>query len=116
MSGSSRQLTLKKGAPGDQMYDLLCMQLASYLKRGPPMCMMPLHVYQKSDYDDMNLAMETSYIRTMSNLPIVVKTPLIFQIRGLGEGPKGKISFKCSYKVNSKMFKPNFVCLLTNKI
>ena len=31
MSGSSRQLTLKKGAPGDQVLDLLCTQVASYL-------------------------------------------------------------------------------------
>ena len=99
------------------MYDLLCWQLASYLKRGPPICMMPLHVNQKSDYDDMNPAMETSYIRKMSNFSILVKKPLIFQIRGLGEGPKGKISsLNCNYKVNSKIFKPNFVCLLTNKI
>ena len=28
----------------------------------------------------INLAMETSYIRTMSNFPIFVKTPLIFPI------------------------------------
>ena len=48
------QLTLKKGAPGDQVWDLLFMQLASYLERGPLMWMMPLnlHVNQKSDYDD----------------------------------------------------------------
>ena len=52
MNGSSPQLTLKKGAPGDQVCDLLCVQLASYLERGPLMCMMPLHLYvnQKSDY------------------------------------------------------------------
>ena len=41
VSGSSRQLTLKKGAPGDQVWDLLCVQLASYLERGPLMWMMP---------------------------------------------------------------------------
>ena len=54
MSGSSPQLTLKKGAPGDQVLDLLCVQLASYLERGPLMWMMPLHLHvnQKSDYDD----------------------------------------------------------------
>ena len=53
VSGSSQQLTLKKGAPGDQVWDLLCMQLASYLERGPLMWMMPLHLHvnQKSDYD-----------------------------------------------------------------
>ena len=37
LSGSSRQLTLNKGAPGDQVWDLLCVQLASYLERGPLM-------------------------------------------------------------------------------
>ena len=52
VSGSSPQLTLKKGAPGDQVWDLLCVQLASYLERGPLMWMMHLHVNQKSDYDD----------------------------------------------------------------
>ena len=47
-------LTLKKGAPGDQVWDLLCMQLANYLEGGPLMWMMPLHLHanQKSDYDD----------------------------------------------------------------
>ena len=44
---------LKKGAPGDQVWDLLCVQLASYLERGPLMWMMHLHVNQKSDYDIM---------------------------------------------------------------
>ena len=53
MSGSSQQLTLKKGAPGDQVRDLLFVQLASYMDRGPLMWMMPLHLHvnQKSDYD-----------------------------------------------------------------
>ena len=55
VSGSSPQLTLKKGAPGDQVWDLLCVQLASYLERGPLMWVMPLHLHvnKKSDYDDM---------------------------------------------------------------
>ena len=34
---------------------------------------------------------------------------------GLGEGPKGQTSFNFNYKVNSKDFKPNVVCLLTMK-
>ena len=47
------QLTLKKGAPGDQVRDLLCVQLASYLEKGPLLWIMPLHLHfnQKSDYD-----------------------------------------------------------------
>ena len=55
MSGSSQQLTLKKGAPGDQVRDLPCVLLASYLEVGLLMWMMPLHLHvnQKSDYDDM---------------------------------------------------------------
>ena len=42
-----------KPDPQDQVWDLLCMQLASYLERGPLMLMMPLHLHvnQKSDYD-----------------------------------------------------------------
>ena len=53
MSGSSQQLTLTKGAPRDQVCNLLCLQLASYLEGGLLMWMMPLHqhVHQKSDYD-----------------------------------------------------------------
>ena len=34
---------------------------------------------------------------------------------GLGEGPKGQISFNLNNKVNFKDFKPNFVYLLTNE-
>ena len=41
MSGSSRQLTLKRGARGDKVLDLLCTQLASYLERGPLVWMSP---------------------------------------------------------------------------
>ena len=50
VSGSSRQLTLKIGTPWDQVWDLLWVQLASYLEGGPLMWMMPLHLYvhQKS--------------------------------------------------------------------
>ena len=39
VSWSSRQMTLKKGAPGDQVWDLLSMQLASYLEGDPLMRM-----------------------------------------------------------------------------
>ena len=58
VSGSPRQLTLKKGVPGDQMWDLLD-QLASYLEGGPLMWMMPLHLHvnQKSDYYMMMMMM-----------------------------------------------------------
>ena len=34
---------------------------------------------------------------------------------GFREGLKGQISFNINYKVNSKDFKQNFVCLLTNE-
>ena len=32
-----------------------------------------------------------------------------------GEGSKGQISFNFNYKVNFKIFIPNFVCVLTNE-
>ena len=46
--------------PGDLVWDLPCVQQASYLEGGPLMWMLPLylHVNQKSDYaydDDMNV-------------------------------------------------------------
>ena len=52
MGGSSWQLTLKKGRPGNQVLDRLCLQQASYLEGGPLMWMIPLHlqVNKKSDY------------------------------------------------------------------
>ena len=39
---------------GDLVWDLPCVQQASYLEGGPLMWMVPLymHVNQKSDYDD----------------------------------------------------------------
>ena len=52
-SGSSRLSTLMIDIPRDLVWDLPCMQQASYLEGGPPMWMFPLylHVNQKSDYD-----------------------------------------------------------------
>ena len=54
-SGSSRLSTLMIAVPGDLVWDLPCVQQASYLVGGPLMWMLPLylHVNQKSDYDDM---------------------------------------------------------------
>ena len=58
MSGSLGHLTLKKGAPGDQLW----VQLASYLEGGPLMWMMlpNLHINQKSDFDMMMIFLFTS--------------------------------------------------------
>ena len=52
-SGSSRPSTLMIDIPGDLVWDLPCMQQASYLEGGPLVWMLPLylHVNQKSDYD-----------------------------------------------------------------
>ena len=52
-SGSSPLSTLMIDVPGDLVWDLPCVQQASYLDRGPLMWMLPLylHVNQKSDYD-----------------------------------------------------------------
>ena len=49
--------------PGDLVWDLPCMQQASYLEGGPLMWMLPLylHVNQKSDYDDMNIYNHAKY-------------------------------------------------------
>ena len=54
-SGSSRLSTLMIDVPGDLVWDLPCVQQASYLEGGPLMWMLPLylHVNQKSDYDMM---------------------------------------------------------------
>ena len=51
-SGSSRLSTLMIDVPGDLVWDLPCMQQASYLEGGPLMWILPLylHVNQKSDY------------------------------------------------------------------
>ena len=53
-NGSSRLSTLMIDIPGDHMWDLPCMQQASYLEGGPLMWMLPLylHVNQTSDNDD----------------------------------------------------------------
>ena len=53
-SGSSRLSILMKEICGDLVWDLTCVQQASYLEGGPLMRMLPqyLHVNQKSDYDD----------------------------------------------------------------
>ena len=52
-SGSSRPSTLMIDVPGDLVWDLPCVQQASYLEGGPLLWMLPLylHVNQKSDYD-----------------------------------------------------------------
>ena len=54
-SGSSRLSTLMIDVPGDLVWDLPCVQQASYLEGGPLMWMLPLyqHINQKSDYDDI---------------------------------------------------------------
>ena len=51
-TGSSRPSTLMIDIPGDLVWDLPCMQQASYLEGGPLVWMLPLylHVNQKSDY------------------------------------------------------------------
>ena len=52
-SGSSRLSALMIDIPGDLVWDLPCMQQASYLEGGPLVWMLPLylHVNQKSKYD-----------------------------------------------------------------
>ena len=52
-TGSSRLSTLMTDVPGDLVWDLPCVQQASYLEGGPLMWMLPLylHINQKSNYD-----------------------------------------------------------------
>ena len=52
-SGSSQLSALMIDVPGDLVWDLPCVQQASYLEGGPLMWMLPLylHVNQKSNYD-----------------------------------------------------------------
>ena len=52
-SESSRSSTLMIDIPGDLMWDLLCVQQASYLEGGPLVWILHLYLYvnQKSDYD-----------------------------------------------------------------
>ena len=54
-AGSSRPSTLMIDIPGDLVWDLPCVQQASYLEGGPLEWMLPLHLHfnQKSDYDDI---------------------------------------------------------------
>ena len=53
-SGSSQLSTLMIETPGDLVWDLPCVQQASYLEGGPLLWIWPLylHVNQKSDDDD----------------------------------------------------------------
>ena len=53
-SGSSQLLTLMIETPGDLVWDLPCVQQASYLEGGPLLWILPLylHVNKKSDDDD----------------------------------------------------------------
>ena len=53
-SGSSQPSTLMIDIPGDLVWDLPCMQQASYLERGPLvwMLLLYLNLNQKSYYDD----------------------------------------------------------------
>ena len=52
-SGSTQLSTLMIDIPGDLVWDLPCVQQASYLEGGPLLWMLPLylHINQKSDYD-----------------------------------------------------------------
>ena len=81
-SGSSWLSILMIDVPGDLVWDLPCMQQASYLEGGPLMWMLPLylHVNQKSDYDMMNIAC------TLQNkLCYAHKSLTIFLQRGISQ-------------------------------
>ena len=67
-SGSSWLSTLMIDVPGDLVWDLPCMQQASYLEGGPLMWMLPLylHVNQKSDYDMITVLEHLIYLPNVS--------------------------------------------------
>ena len=71
-SGSSRPSTLMIDIPGDLVWDLPCVQQASYLEGGPLVWMLPLylHINQKSDYDMMMMAI----------LPLPLKTYFLWKM------------------------------------
>ena len=78
-SGSSRLSTLMIDVPGDLVWDLLCVQQASYLEGGPLMWMLPLylHINKKSDYIyiypfSMEVTIPTLNIGTPVLLSIIV--------------------------------------------
>ena len=77
-SGSSRLSTLMIDVPGDLVWDLPCMQQASYLEGGPLMWMLPLylHVNKKSDYDDMSYTWRFSHHFSQQRL---LKGTLLFK-------------------------------------
>ena len=73
-SGSSRPSALMIDIPGDLVWDLPCVQQASYLEGGPLVWLLPLylHVNQKSDYDDM--------ISTCTNLILFLREKVYEEI------------------------------------
>ena len=80
-SGSSRPSTLMIDIPGDLVWDLPCVQQASYLEGGPLMWMLPLylHVNQKSDYNDydMNDDMNFPFYMTHISDPYLILVVLV---------------------------------------
>ena len=111
-SGSSRLSTLMIAVPGDLVWDLPCVQQASYLEGGPLMWMLPLylHVNQKSDYDDILSTShpDTSY-QILSQLAFWFpeKFKIDFQESGHG-GHLGTIlaiiNLQFSYKFSTKFW------------
>ena len=88
-SGSSRLSTLMIDIPRDLVWDLPCMQQASYLEEGPLVWMLPLYMYlhvnQKSDYDDMMIWFHLSTAKNEINLfknDVLIVAPVTFAPAG----------------------------------
>ena len=79
-SGSSRPSTLMIDIPGDLVWDLPCVQQASYLEGGPLVWMLPLylHVNQKSDYDMMMWTLLWIWLENFSNYRIYDSDQCLF--------------------------------------
>ena len=87
-SGSSRLSTLMIDVLGDLVWDLPCVQQASYLEGGPLMWMLPLylHVNQKSDYIYDNMFHANSHFKHIVefiNQAFAKNGALVFSLTGL---------------------------------
>ena len=61
-SGSSRLSTLMIDVPGDLVWNLPCVQQASYLEGGPLMWMLPLYLHANKKSDDMMIILLLSHV------------------------------------------------------
>ena len=76
MSRGLRQSAPKKGAPGDQVWDLLCAVLDSYMEGGQLFWMMPLHLHVNQKHDDDGLGLPAPRLPSICISYAVLIAPL----------------------------------------